>query len=1135
MLFKNALKTFTRTKSRFFSIFGIVAIGAGFFVGIKNSAPDMVLSAQTYFSEERLSHFRLVSTFGFSEKDIAALEKLDGITVYPEYFTDAIIESESGSDQVMRVLSLDGFGKSNDINRLSLVEGRFPEKADECVIDAGNAFSSRKLGDKITLVSGTDEPLSEKLSLTEYTVVGIFNSPMYIDKSSRGSTTIGNGTISGIVYVSGKNFLSDVYTEVYLCSERLSALSAYSAEYKAANDEITELLEQLGDSREIERHDEIITEAQAKLDDAQSELDTKKADAESELSKAKQELDNALLQLRDGETQLQQARTELDSAKKKLEQSRKELDEGQSAFAAAEKEYYDGILKAEVQIKQNELKLKDGKNQYLKAVDSYNEQLSEYNAQKKLYEQSLSEYEAQQAQYQLLLAFSGGAEEAGGMTAEQFLMLIGGVMPSAEEISAIGVQLEGARAELDAAAEQLSSGKTLLDDGKVQLDTEKLKLDAGEKELAAAKTQLSAAKKDGQKQLDESAQKLSDGEAAYNQGIEDYRAGEIQYAASVAELEKGRAEYDEGLSEYEKGKSEADTKIAEAEKEIRTARREMNELENPKWYISDRSANVGYQEYGENSERIDSISQIFPLFFLLVAALVCLTTMTRMVEEERVQIGTLKALGYKNSQIIFKYMLYAVSATVLGALSGMLAGQLFFPVTIMTAYRMLYTLPVLLTPINWPLGLGSAAVCAAAAALTVYSACSAELSEMPAQLMRPKTPKLGKSILLERLSVWNRLSFTKKVTARNLLRYKRRMLMTVVGVAGCTALTLMGFALRDSISDIVNKQYYELYKYDGLLAFNSSVPEEISDVKDIIAENGVSETYYQKKIIASANGASVDSTYLVVPENTVGFLHFFVLRDRKSHEMYSLEKGGVVIDEKLSNMLDVGVGDEISFSLGDTEQKTAVVSAITENYTYHYIYMDGSDYESLFGASPEYNMIAFEQDGEDTKIAEDALATRLLDEKCVLNVLYRDKLSESFQSMLRSLDAIIVILIASAGALAFVVLFNLTNINISERIREIATLKVLGFYDREVDSYIFRENMILTLMGTAVGLFGGKYLADFIVRSAEIDMVMFGRDIYPLSYIAAGIITVIFSVIVSIFMHRHLVRINMIDALKSVE
>ena len=509
-----------------------------------------------------------------------------------------------------------------------------------------------------------------------------------------------------------------------------------------------------------------------------------------------------------------------------------------------------------------------------------------------------------------------------------------------------------------------------------------------------------------------------------------------------------------------------------------------------------------------------------------------------MVEEQRSQIGTLKALGYTNGQIVFKYMFYALTATLLGSVFGAIAGQKLFPFVIIKAYGMLYNMAELVIPTDWVLTALSTVVAAAAVALTVYLSCKTELSEQPAQLMRPKAPRAGKKILLDRLSIWKKVGFNGKVTARNLFRYKRRMLMTIVGIAGCTALTLTGFALEDSISDIINKQYGELVMYDGFFAYDSVDDGDTRQILNVTEKNNcMTVKYLQKKLSVSSDSRTCDA-YLIVPENKEALLELFIFRDRETHEAFEFYDDRVIIDEKLSYLLGIKAGADVEIYWDGQEHHTVNVSACTENYPNHYVYMSKDMYTELFGEEPEYNIMAFKGRDEDTLSdtkEQERFASELLATNAVLSVNFRDDLVVTMTAMLDALNAVVGVLIISAGALAFVVLYNLTNINITERIREIATLKVMGFYDIEVDSYIFRENIILTLMGIAAGLFGGTFLASFIIQTAEIDLVMFGRDISAMSYVYSALITLVFSIVVVIYMHGHLKKVDMIEALKSVE
>lgn len=1157
---KNAFIEIFKTKSRFLSIFGIVAIGISFFAGVKSSSPDMRACADNYYKEHNLAHYRLISTFGFSDEDIEALEKAEGIKICPGYFTDVIVEN-GDKDTAARVMSLKNYGKSNEVTQLKLVEGRFPEKADECIIDSGGMLKDgNSVGKRILMKSGDENPLSDTLKITEYTVVGTFLSPAYIDMSSRGNTTIGNGNISGIIYISEENFKTEVYTEIYAVAESLLPLKAYSNEYDIENERVQTVLEDIGGSREIERYDEILAEANEEIDKAEKELEDGKKEAEEKLADAKKELDNAKAEIEKGEKELDDAKKELEDGRKALDDSRAELDRGWSELKKGETEFNDKINQAQNEINANRLLLNSSRKEYEEGWDQYRQGLSDYENGLAQYNAACQQrdggYEALNAYYdnkisgdELLAAWNTMGippEDILQETLNSFVTTpeipnytIRNSVEIRPEFAAALAYLEGLSNTLEQTALTLEESKNQLDGVKATLDASKIQLDEAEAALKEAEATLAEEKNKGEQELASSRQTLNDGETAYKNGVEDYRQGELDYADGVKKITEGKDDYKKGLKEYEDAKKDADKEISEGQQKIRDAKRDLEDIENPEWYVFDRSGNPGYSEYGENADRINNIAAVFPIFFILVAALVCLTTMTRMVEEQRSQIGTLKALGYTNGQIIFKYMLYALFATFLGSFTGAIIGQKLFPYIIITAYGMMYDIPLNTIPTDWLLTAACTAVAMAAVALTVYLSCKNELSEEPAQLMRPKSPRAGKMILLDKLPLWKKAGFNGKVTARNLFRYKRRMFMTVVGIAGCTALTLVGFALENSIGDIINKQYGELNSYTGILAYDSVDSGDTDKIEKLITDRGCEYAkFMQKKINISYGGKTIDS-YLIVPESKEEFLRFYCFRDRKTKESRLFTDSEVLIDEKSSALLGIKDGERAEIYQNETDQKTVTVSHAIENYPNHYIYMSMPLYEELFGEKPEFNAMAFgggkAEETLSTEEMQDEFAAQLLETKAVMSVNYREDMIVTMSTMLDALNAVVWVLIASAGALAFVVLYNLTNINITERIREIATLKVMGFYDSEVDGYIFRENIILTLMGIAVGLVGGKFLSDFIIRTAEIDMVMFGRDIKPSSYVLAGVITVVFSLIVTVYMHRHLKKVDMIEALKSVE
>ena len=1196
-LLKTSLREIKNTRNRFFSIFGIVALGVGFFSGIKAAPPDMRISADKYYDDTRLMDFRLVSTYGFDENDIAAIEAIDGAEVYPSYFADLLSYSDGTSPEAARVFSLPE--DDSLINTIILTGGRMPEAPHECIVNASDMNGSHlSEGVKVYFTDGDGENPEDMLSRTEYTVVGSYMSSMYIDKTSYGSTSVGNGSIGNVYYIPAENFCVEYNTEVYVRFPELDSLNTYEDEYENRIDELTEKLEAAADVRSVERFDEIMEEAdeelakaKQELADAEEEANAEIADGEKEIADAKEKLDEAAVEIADAEKKIADGEKEIADARRELEDGYAELAEGRAEY---EKEIADAEQKladAEKEIEENEQKLIDGEKEYLDGLAEYEDGYEKFLEGKEEYEAGLAEYESGKSeldsQYEVLqqgyaeyeagmaqLEASKAQLDAAAVQVEQAKMYFGEY--SDEYIAAkaqydMGMaqynagleQLNGAKAELDSGKALIDEGYAQLDEAKKQLDEAKALIEENEKTLSDAKAELDKAAaeiEDGKRQLEEGRQTLEDSKAELEQAKIDAEQefadaeqaladGEAELSQAEIDLEDGRQELLDGKKEYEDGlaeladgekeladgKAEAEEKIADAKAELAEAEADLADLEQPEWYVFDRGDNPGYSEYGENANRINNIASVFPVFFILVAALVCLTTMGRMVEEQRTQIGTLKAIGYTSREIIFKYMFYAAAATLTGALVGVLVGMKLFPTVIIVAYGIMYNIPELCTPIDVPNAVISIAVCLAAMLFTVFFSCKSVLSEQAAQLMRPKAPKIGKRIFIERITpLWKRFNFSSKVTARNLFRYKRKMLMSTIGIAGCTALLLTGFALYDSINDIIRLQYGEIQFYDGMVIYDGEkYPEADEKSAEIIAEYGESVNVFQKQMSVSANDTDVDA-YIAVPSDPEKFTEFFTLRSRQTGEHYELTDGTVYIDEKMSLLLGgVTGGDKLTISKSDTEKVDVTLTAFFENYPGHYVYMTENTYVQLFGEAPEYNSLYFSHNlsTED----EGGLAERILKTEGTLTVSFSSAVKENYVNMLSALTLVIVVVIVSAGALAYVVMYNLTNINITERIREIATLKVLGFYDKEVDAYIFRENILLTLMGTAVGLFMGIFLAQFIITTAEVDLVMFGRNIYAGSYVLAAIFTLVFSLLVTLVMHRRLKDVDMIEALKSVE
>lgn len=658
---------------------------------------------------------------------------------------------------------------------------------------------------------------------------------------------------------------------------------------------------------------------------------------------------------------------------------------------------------------------------------------------------------------------------------------------------------------------------------------ESQKADA-ENQLLDAKKSLDDAKKeldDGYAQLDAQAQQMRD--MGYPENLI-----EQSLADARAQLDAGMTDYEAGLAEYEENRQKAETELSRAEQKLLDAEAELNDAPTGEWYIQTREDNPSFASFEGNANKIAAIAVVFPIFFFMVAVLVALTTMTRMVEEQRVQIGTLKALGYSNAAIMRKYVLYAGTATLLGSALGLGVGTWLFPAILWNAYGIMYNLPPLMAPFRLNYALIAFLGALFCTMLATVSACRNSLKECAASLMLPKAPKAGKRVLLEHITpVWKRMKFTHKVTVRNLVRYKKRFFMTIVGIAGCTALLVTGFGLSDSINEIVDKQYTELNHYDILIMCRDAEDAQDSTIHDTLPEGSTLLSVYQESCDISANDTALEA-YLFVPEDTEQFHTLLTTRIRRSGEALQLTEDTVILTEKAAETMGLSAGDNMELQTADGETVSLQIGGICENYVNTYVYMSPGMYKTLFDETAAYRTIlAGFPEMEDS--AQEALAVELLENDGIATLSLVKDMKESFHNMVTSIDSIIVVLIICAGLLAFVVLYNLMNINITERERELATIKVLGFYEGEVGAYVFRETLILSLLGTAAGLVLGIFLHAFVVRTAEVDMAMFGREIAPSSFAYAAVLTMVFSLIVCLCMFPKLRKINMVESLKSVD
>ena len=928
--------------------------------------------------------------------------------------------------------------------------------------------------------------------------------------------------------------------------------------------------------QQLEAAKQTLTTKQSELDQSKAEITAGQQQIEStrtQLNAQKQQITDGLSQVSAGEAQLQDGISALESAKAQLTELQSQLEIVRASYNAA-------------------LENPDASQE---EIDILAAQVSALEEQEAAVTQQIQASEAQIESQRQQLAATRSELESGLAAVEDGLSQLS---QKESELNAGLEQITAGQAQIDAGWIQIQEQENTLAASKAEIEAGEQELEKGQKQLKAAKKKLNKAQKEidsnaetlaaGQAELDANVAKLNDSEAQYASGLEQYNSGARQIAENEAkltsgeqeiaeneakladgekeiadnekkladgekeitdnekklqdavnDLKKGEKDLADGKKEYEDAKKDAEDEIAENQQKLDDAKKELEDLEMPEWMVTDREELPEYTDYGDNADRLRNIGQVFPVIFFLVAALISLTTMTRMVEEQRTQIGTLKALGYKKSAIAAKYICYAFFATLLGSVLGMLIGEKIIPYIIITAYGIMYHNVANTISIDYQPGfalIASAASVVCTVGATLFAS-GKELQETPASLMRPPAPKEGKRVLLERLTfIWKHLSFSWKSTIRNLFRYKKRLIMTVFGIAGSMGLMLVGFGIQDSISDIAAIQYRELQHYDGMVIEDSdATEEEHAELFEYMKENEQIAhcNRVQMTKISAPKGSSSVSIYLFVPESLSEFAKDVTLKNRITGETYELTDEGAAISEKTASLLGLKVGDMIPLKKGDKEYKVRV-AVITENYMSHYLYMTPRVYEQTFGEMPEYENIVFTMQ-EDCKDDLEMAGTRILANPGALSISYTSSLASQVDRMLSTLDAVILVLIVSAGMLAFVVLYNLNNINITERQRELATLKVLGFYDGEVSQYVLRENVILTVLGIMFGAVFGILIHRYVITTVEVDAVMFGRNIKPLSFLYSGILTSIFSIVVNGVMHFKLKTIDMVESLKSVE
>ena len=1179
-LFLDTLRTIKKNFSRFLSILLMVALGTAFFVGMKATAPDMYENAETYFSDYNLMDIRVRSSIGLTQTDLQALSMVEGVEFMSgEKFTDAFV-SVNGVPE----LDIDGtrittrvYGISTDklynythnmldgdyINRVELLEGRFPQKG-ECLVDASRLSTpeSYRLGSIISLKNSGDET-PEALNTDTFTIVGIIRSPYYLS-FERGSTDIGSGKLGTFIYVPEQAFTTDYYTEVYIKLAGADAYEPFSDDYFTYVDEVKKQIEYKSPHLIATRVSALRPTLLQEINTAQTEIDAKEKEANQALSQVNSTITTLQNLVDNGETILQQAQEKFDAQFANVDSS---LQDNNEAYQQAMLDYSDKSTelnekKAEYNQKQTELQTNSAA--YDAALQEYNNGVTTVAAARKSLENTQTMIDSAQSMIERL-----GDTQISALSNEQaqvFLTIMQSTYPELyNTVSAMSAQglareiianlmpyLETEKAQLAKQQDELDEAQALLTAQKTLLDQKKLELEAA----AAQSTEAQAALTQAETELRGYEQLLqSMGVNLQNANLQ-AALKKIEAQNQLKELESqllaAPAQLETALATKAQIETQLTTSLSYAKTKLEDARRLYDKLDEVRWNIYDRGDTPGYTGYGQAVDNIEVISNIFPIFFFIISSLVVLTTVTRLVDEDRTLIGTYKAPGYKNGAILFKYVFYSLLAGFLGSALGMGLGYRVIPMAVSAAYSIMYDLPAVTYafPLKWALiGLGISLL--STVVVTVFAVLG-NLRRRPAVLMRPKAPKKGKRILLEHIPfLWKPLSFSLKVTLRNLFRNKSRFLMTLVGIAGCTAMLLGSVGFYNSIAAIKEKQYDgpdAISRYDLQVVFDAPQPTPVHSTEYTTISRDSRIAAMSLISMKSINAFSDRSdkkleTYVLVPENPEALTDFFVLRERGGEgETYTLTDEGAIITEKLAKDTKTGIGDAIRFQDTNGTVYEVPVAAIVENYTFHYIFLSPALYTKTTGEAPVYGYaIATLSDGlksaatPDLDALKGLLATDFMRQSGVTTVAFTSETTKSIGEITNALSLVIVIFFVSALTLAVVVLYNLANINIIERTRELATLKVLGFNEAEVGRYILRENVTISFFGILFGVGLGIGLHKLLITYTAIDTVMYGQTIRPWAYALAVALTAAIIAVVNLLLRRKTRRIDMVESLKSVE
>lgn len=1096
---RNLRQSIIKSVGRYLAITMIIALGAGLFVGLLMTKTDMVATGQTFMDQQDMFDLRMIGNYGWTDKYVQKFSELEGVSAAEGvYYIDLIANREgSAQESVYRFYTI-----PDSVDKVALRGGRMPQKDDECLAD-GFRNDDSVLGTTITVSDSNDPDSLDKVLQKTFTIVGYVSSPLYMDMN-RGTTSVGSGSLSDYFYVPKAALDNDYYTEIHL---RLGGSHRiYTEEYNDFLDGESDRLKPQAEQLCQERFSDVKEEAEEEYDkgyreyqdgvkeyeDAKKDAEKELTDAEKKLKDGEEELEKNRKKLIDGEKEIKDGREKIEEARGQIERARKELsqkkDEAEAKFAAAKQgldvqyaaasEAYEPV-KDLVPIAQNVVswnKELQGNLETIAKLMEKPEAVEDTDIAKQIKElQERNIYLTEQ-----LDGVKIKADQAGG------------ILRAAEKMAAVQAGYTALESQKAAAEKQLADASAQIDQGEQEMWANEIKLNNAEKKLAV--------------------------------GWGEWRKGQ-------EELKDGWEDYKQAKEDAEKELADAEAELKDAEEELLDARDEIDSMDTPDLMILDRNSNVGYNNLDSSSDIVAGVSRVFPVFFILIAALVCITTMTRMIDEERTQIGTLKALGYTDREIMNKYLIYSGSGAVLGCALGIAAGCTIFPQILWKAYCIMLNIqPNVVLTFNCPLSIAVLVIYTAVMLFVTWWCCHKTLAENPAELIRPKAPEAGKQIFVEKLPFWKRISFLNKVTIRNIFRYKQRLAMMLIGIGGCTALLLTGFGLRDSISNIVNYQFENVMKYDMSVYFREEPSERQQEkFKKTVEQDAESMMFYHQSSVELDFNNRVKEIYLISGgDELTGFIDFH----KGDHRLSMPGKDQVLLSSGVAENLGIRQGDELVLRNGDLEELHLTVSGVYDNHVYNYAIVSPETIAGQWGREPEYQMAFIcMKDGADVH----ALGAAISDLSYVMNVSVSEDLAATVGKMMEALDLVVWVIVFCAGLLAVTVLYNLTNININERIREIATIKVLGFNASETAAYVFKENLALTVVGALLGLVFGKLLLIFVMSQIKIDMVWFTVLAEPVSYVWSIGLTLLSALVVDFVFYFRLDKINMAEALKSVE